>query len=350
MFENKKTHGLPNDPTVLDYMRSICTSDFIKPNVVYVADWFDEWIMNYTVQLQPTTIHCYRVHMDYHIKRVLGHIKLDELTFEDCQLFINSLVIGYGIEKPLSPKTIHNIHGTLHVALKTAMKLELIRSNPPDGVLLPKVEKYSYNPLNHRQLLAFLKRVQDHPKKLVFMFALFTGMRQSEIIGLTWDCVNFDDFTLNVYRQIQYNKDNNEYYWSIPKGGKSRMLALNRHAVDILRNLYLERRSDTDDYVFLTKNGTHYSPAGLYDSFKKVVISIGCPRVRFHDLRHTYAVLSLEAGMDPKTLQYNLGHYSAAFTLDVYCHCIDEMKRKGSEKLDSFFDNLFSSERSNQND
>lgn len=350
MFEIKKTHGLPNDPSVLEYMRSISTSDFIKPDIVYVADWFDEWIANYTVQLQPTTVHCYRVHTDYHIKRVLGHIRLDELSFEDCQLFINSLLIGYGIKKPLSPKTIHNIHGTLHVALKTAMKLDLLRSNPSDGILLPKVEKYSYNPLNHNQLLSFLKRIQNHPKKMVFLFALYTGLRQSEIIGLTWDCVNFEDLSLNIYRQRQYDKDNNEYYWSLPKGGKSRTLALNRHATEILHILYSARRSSSDDYVFLTRENTPYSPAGLYDSFKKVVNSIGCQNVRFHDLRHTHAVMSLEAGMDPKTLQYNLGHYSAAFTLDVYCHCIDEMKRKGSEKLDSFFDNLFSSERSHSND
>jgi integrase len=84
-----------------------------------------------------------------------------------------------------------------------------------------------------------------------------------------------------------------------------------------------------------------FTAAGLYDSFKKVAVSIGCPETRFHDLRHTYSVMSLEAGMDPKTLQYNLGHYSAAFTLDVYCHFIDEMKRKGAEKLDLFFDDLF---------
>ena len=166
----------------------------------------------------------------------------------------------------------------------------------------------------------------------------------------TWDCVNLNDCTLNIYRQLLYNKETNDFYWAPPKGGKSRTLVLNHHAAAILRSLYAEHESIPDDYVFRTREGTHYTHAGLYDSFKKVTISIGFPKTRFHDLRHTYAVMSLEAGMDPKTLQYNLGHYSAAFTLDVYCHCIDEMKRKGSEKLDSFFDNLFSSERSNHND
>ena len=350
MFKSKKAHGLPNDPSILEYMRSISTTDIAKPDVVYISDWLDKWLTNYTVHLQPATVHSYRVNSDCHIKRVLGHLRMSELTFEDCQLFINSLMIGYGIPAALKPKTIHNIHGTLHTALKTAVKLDLIKSNPSDGVLLPKVEPYSYNPYNQQQLQAFYVRLTRHPKKEVFLFTLFTGMRQSEIIGLTWDCVNLHDSTLNIYRQLQYNKETNDYYWTLPKGGKSRTLALNNHAAAILRSLYVEHECIPDDYVFRTREGTHYTHAGLYDSFKKVTISIGCPKTRFHDLRHTYAVMSLEAGMDPKTLQYNLGHYSAAFTLDVYCHCIDEMKRKGSEKLDSFFDNLFSSERSNQND
>ncbi|MDY3213723.1 MAG: tyrosine-type recombinase/integrase [Ruminococcus sp.] len=64
--------------------------------------------------------------------------------------------------------------------------------------------------------------------------------------------------------------------------------------------------------------------------------SIGYPKVTFHDLRHTHAVLSLKAGMDIKTLQYNLGHYSAAFTLDVYGHCLNEMQIHGAEQLSNY--------------
>ena len=350
MFAKKKDSETRNDPSVLQYMKSLSAPAEVKPEITFVSELCDEWLKNYSMQLQPTTVHSYRVAANCHIKRVLGHIRLDELTFEDCQLFINSLQIGCGIPTPLKTKTIRNIYEALHVALKTAVKLELIRSNPADGVLLPKNEKFTYTLLDQKKLCAFYTQLEGHSMRDLFLFDLYTGLRQAEVIGLTWDCVDLTEGTMNIHRQLQYNKDTNEYIWSPPKGGRTRLLALNKHALEILRRVRSKRRraKGPDDFVFITRNLTHYSPTGVYKSFKTVVDHIGCPNVRFHDLRHTYAVMSLQAGIDPKTIQYNLGHYSAAFTLDVYCHCLDEMKKKGSEKLDSFFDNLLQTERSNQ--
>ena len=219
-----------------------------------------------------------------------------------------------------------------------------ISNNPANGVMVPPIPQQTYHPLNQEQLKAFYIRLKNHPKRDLFLFTLYTGLRQGELIGLTWRAIDLSDQTMNIYRQIQYNKDTNEFFWCDPKGGRTRVLALNRHAAEILTRLNLQKCHDPDDFVFPSRVGTHLTPAAVYDSFKKVITSICCEKVRFHDLRHTYAVMSLQAGMDPKTLQYNLGHFSASFTLDVYCHCIDEMKRKAAEKLDVFFNNLFDSE------
>lgn len=343
MFEKNKFKEIPNDPSVLEQMRSIYPKESIVVRVTTVGEWFREWHTNHTIHLGQTTWHTYGVTINTHINRVLGHLRLDELTFEDCQLFVNSLAVGCGIPKPLQPKTIHNHFGVLHVGLETAKKMGLINTNPADGVMLPPVPQYEYNPLNQEQLKSLYKRLKNHPKRDLFLFTLYTGIRQGELIGLTWRAIDLNNRTMNIYRQIQYNKDTNEYFWCDPKGGKTRLLALNRHATEILTRLNTQKHHDPDDFVFPSRIGTHLTPPGVYDSFKKVIMSIGCKKVRFHDLRHTYAVMSLQAGMDPKTLQYNLGHFSAAFTLDVYCHCIDEMKRKAAEKLDVFFDNLFDS-------
>ena len=127
MFKKRKDNETRNDPSVLQYMKSLGTPAEMKPEIIFVSELCDEWLMNYSMQLQPTTVHSYRVAANCHIKRVLGHIRLDELTFEDCQLFINSLQIGYGIPMPLKTKTIRNIYGALHIALKTAVKLELMK-------------------------------------------------------------------------------------------------------------------------------------------------------------------------------------------------------------------------------
>lgn len=343
MFTKKDAHVSSNDPSVLEQMRNQYHSENCVVSVKTVSEWFREWHKNHTVHLGATTRHAYGVTIDCHIHRVLGHLQLDELCFEDCQLFVNSLMVGLGLPNPLQPKTIRNHYGVLHVGLETAKKMGLINTNPSDGVMLPPIPQYDYHPLNQEQLRAFFNRLRNHPKRDPFLFTLYTGLRQGELIGLTWRAIDLPNRTMNIFRQLQYNKDTNEYFWCEPKGGRTRMLALNRHAADILMKLDAQKRHDPDDFVFPSNIGTHLTPPGVYDAFKKVIASIGCEKVRFHDLRHTYAIMSLQAGMDPKSLQYNLGHFSAAFTLDVYCHCIDEMKRKAAEKLDVFFDGLFES-------
>ena len=86
-------------------------------------------------------------------------------------------------------------------------------------------------------------------------------------------------------------------------------------------------------FVFTNELGQHLTPKPIYDSFKKVVADIGIPNARFHDLRHSYAVASIRAGDDIKTVQENLGHATAAFTLNVYAHVTDQMKKESADRM-----------------
>lgn len=80
--------------------------------------------------------------------------------------------------------------------------------------------------------------------------------------------------------------------------------------------------------------GERLSYRTVYDCFKRIAFSIGCPQARFHDLRHTYAVLALESGDDIKTILENLGHRSAAFTLDVHGHVTERMRRQSADRME----------------
>ncbi len=91
-----------------------------------------------------------------------------------------------------------------------------------------------------------------------------------------------------------------------------------------------------DGYVFTTETGEHLSPHTVYHNYKKLVEAIGLPDARFHDLRHSYAVAALQSGDDVKTVQESLGHHAAAFTLDVYGHVTEQMKRESAARMDAF--------------
>lgn len=88
--------------------------------------------------------------------------------------------------------------------------------------------------------------------------------------------------------------------------------------------------------VFTNMTGGYLSYRTVYDCFKRIVATIGAPELRFHDLRHTFAVTSLRAGDDIKTVQGNLGHHTAAFTLDVYGHVTEEMKKDSAQRMEGF--------------
>lgn len=322
---------------VLEYMRNISVIPKYTPTSTTVNEWMQFWMQNCTANIRHSTRSSYEAAINNHINRVLGNIKLEELTTDDIQLFINSLIIGYQIPDSLQAKTIHNIHGVLHKALSVAVARNYILKNPADAVILPKIERELPKPLNDKQLSELLNRIANHPKKNLILFALYTGLRESEIIALTWNCFNADEKTLLVYRQLTKNKKTKKYYFSGVKNSKSRTLTLPDIAVQILLDIQSSLSSYSDDgFIFTNKFNSFYTPAAVYNSFKKIMKSIGYPDTRFHDLRHTYAVLSLKAGVDVKTLQYNMGHYSAAFTLDVYGHCLNEMRVHGAEKLNTY--------------
>lgn len=171
-------------------------------------------------------------------------------------------------------------------------------------------------------------------------------MRQGEVCGLMWDCVDLEAGTILVKRQLQSpRKKGDGYYLATTKNGKGRSLTVAPFVVAALRRVkvaQLENRlkygevwEDTG-FVFTNEIGQHLRPKGVYDEFKRVVEKMGCPGFRFHDLRHSYAVASLRSGDDIKTVQENLGHATAAFTLNTYAHVTEQMKRDSAARMEQF--------------
>lgn len=249
---------------------------------------------------------------------------------------------------PLSPKTIKNIHGVLHKALQQAIAAGLIRFNPADACTLPRVERPELHPLDERETWAFLEAIRGHEFETLYTVTLFTGMREGEVLGLTWDCIDFHTGIISVEKQMQLHQDKGSKGYELvsPKNGRSRTIAA---AQTVLARLQQQRRwqmqqklllgsdwQNPEGLVFTNEFGTHLTKPTVYREYKRIVAAIGCPNARFHDLRHSYAVAAIRAGDDIKTVQGNLGHATAAFTLDVYGHVTDQMKHESADRMERF--------------
>ena len=247
---------------------------------------------------------------------------------------------------PLSAKSIKNIHGVLHKALKQSVLIGYLRTNPTEACILPRIIRKEMHPLEEDQVAVFLREVQGHPHEYLYKIALFTGLREGEVLGLGWEHIDFQAGTLTVKRQLRREqKKGGEYYFSPPKNNKSRCLTLAPSVIQLFRLQKLEQNSmrmeagdawQENGLVFSNQTGGYLSYRTVYDCFKRIVKKIGSPATRFHDLRHTYAVACIKSGDDIKTVQENLGHATAAFTLDVYGHVTKQMKQDSAARMEQF--------------
>lgn len=298
-----------------------------------------------TSQIKPRTAESYIIITNNHLKPGLGGTKLDRLDAHTVQTFYN----GLSETKNLSAKTVRNIHGVLHKALQQAVKNKYIRFNPADDPVLPTAEKPEIKPFDDEQIKAFLKAVKGHRCEFLFLTVLFTGMREGEALGLQWPAVNLTKGTININSQLQKIVGKKEYQLITPKNGKGRCITPPPFVIDTLRHvkqLQLDNKNrygecwEDSGFVFTNELGQHLTPKPIYDSYKKVVAEIGIPNAWFHDLRHSYAVASIRAGDDIKTVQENLGHATAAFTLNVYAHVTDQMKKESADRMQQYIQSV----------
>ena len=162
------------------------------------------------------------------MKPALGAIRLESLKTHTIQKFYNELTHGTKGKHPHSPKTVKNIHGVLHHALNQAVANEMLRFNPANACTLPRIEKKELKPLDEENIKEFLKVIQGTRYEDIFLVTLFTGMREGEVLGLTWDCVDFEKGILLINKQIQLHQEKElkgAYTLTSPKNGKSRTIA-----------------------------------------------------------------------------------------------------------------------------
>lgn len=287
-----------------------------------LGEFLDRWLRDGTSHLRARTARGYRTLVDGSIGPSLGGYDLRTLATPDVQRWVNTGASAHAL-------------AVLRAALSEAVRWGLIPSNPARGVRLPKRERRTPTVLTPEQARKLLEQVRDDPLEALYVVAVYTGMRQGEVLGLRWQDVSLTKATLTVSASLWWMPDPNA-----PKGAKNtrrpvltepktersrRRITLAEPVVEALRKHQRRQRfTAKDGLVFTQPDGTALQPWAVYDALRAHEKAAGVPLTTFHALRHSAATSLIAAGVPVPLVSDMLGHSTVNTTLSIYRHVVEE--------------------------
>ena len=317
--------------------------DVSRADEYTVAAWLRTWFELYSKpHIRPSTMNYYHRNIEQHVIPAIGDILLNKLTTRDLQKLYNDLQSNGRLRKVqkkkkpgLSNSTVRGIHMMLHNALDRAVKEKLILSNPTENCIIPKIEKQEMKILHPDHISAYLNAAERRNALPMFYLELVSGLRKGELTALLWSDLDIQNRTISVSKQYVKNP-NGELTLSRPKTETSvRKVSIPQEAIDLL--IAEHDKHPDNPYMFPSPiTGEMYYPDSIVNLHKKILKDAGLPHIRFHDLRHTFATLALQNGVDVKTVSSMLGHYDAGFTLRTYTHATRQKQDEAAQTMGSF--------------
>lgn len=320
------------------------------------SDLCERWMTEYAKEhLSPKTILDYQKIIERRLKPTFGQFKLFNIKPLNITKFYRELKnpekrldgrTKDGLARPLSGATIQKYHRVLSSIFSTAVRWQLIASNPCLRVEVPKNPHEETSFYDEQQILKLFKALEGEQSKYrtLILLATLSGLRRGEIVALTWDDIDFDKGTLTVSKQAQYIKKGEGIVIRKPKTKSSlRTIALPLAAINALKE---HKRSQNEErlkigdlwkkgnYLFTTWDGAIMHPDTPSSWFNDFLKENNLPHIRFHDLRHTSATILLGSGVPLKNVSARLGHSSASITANIYAHALESVDRQAADKLD----------------
>ena len=270
------------------------------------------------------------------------NIKLKELTTEDIQEFYSAQL------ERVSANTVIHYHAVIHRALKYAVKIKTIQSNPAVNVERPRKEKFIGSFYDKKEINTLFDIIQGHPLEVAIKLAAFYGLRREEIIGLKWTAIDFENNTLTIQHTVTECNLDGKHIEVASDTAKTDSSLRTMPLVTNFREMLLAKKEKQEhyrklcgrsyckeylDYIFVNEMGERWKPRYLSDGFKRILEQNGLRRIRFHDLRHTCASLLLANKVPMKKMQEWLGHSEFSTTANNYAHLDFQSKISSAEAM-----------------
>ncbi|WP_294406951.1 tyrosine-type recombinase/integrase [uncultured Ruminococcus sp.] len=322
-----------------------------KTTAVKFQEFAEEWFEEYAkLNLRSTTYERMR-QLTHRVYPAIGHLRMDKITARQLQGFVNSLAKEGANEKtgkPLAPKTIRHNLSFISDVFSYAVKMDLLSDNPCRKVTIPKGEVKEKQIYSQEEMALLLTRISGEPTKYRAFFFLiaYSGFRRSEMLGLEWKDIDFENNIITVKRTSNYTAERGIYTDTTKTKRSQRVLKISPYIMGILKELKDEQDEEAlrlgdkwvdSDRLFVKWNGEPMNNQTPYGWLKEFCEKNELPFYGIHSFRHFAASALISAGLDVTTVSGALGHCNSGTTLNVYSHMFQNAQARVAEAMDGAF-------------
>ena len=312
------------------------SGNIVNPSTMPLKAWVTQWLNDYNPNIEDTTRDSYEEKIRNHIAPNIGTIPLKSLNAMAIQSWINDMK-----KRGLSSKTIRNTFNILNPALKKALEMQMIKSNPCESAVLPKLQKPKITVYDTAQIKQVLSTAKGTDIYIMVLLGLSLGLRRGEICALKWSHINWDSKTIKIdENRVHAKKSVKEKAPKTDAG--TREITVGDDVLAELQKANSEYRQKAKavgfhdlDYVIYKEDGKPYHPDSLTQKWTRFTKKNKLPHIKLHGTRHTNATAMIQAGVSAKVVQERLGHSDVGTTMRYYVHTLPSMNQEAAEKLDS---------------
>lgn len=322
-----------------------------KTSAIKFQKLAEEWFENYAKNALRSTTYERILQLTHRVYPAIGHLRIDKITARHLQGFVNSLAKEGANEKtgnPLEPKTIRHNLSFISDVFSYAVRMDLVSDNPCRKVTIPKGEVKEKPIYSQEEMAQILTAINGEPTKYRAFFFLiaYGGFRRSEMLGLEWKDIDFENNILSIKRTSNYTAERGIYTDTTKTKRSKRVLKISPYIMGILKELKAEQDEEAlrlgdkwveTDRLFVKWNGEPLNNQTPYGWLKEFCEKNDMPFYGIHSFRHFAASALISSGLDVVTVSGALGHCNSGTTLNVYSHMFQTAQARVAQAMDGAF-------------